>query len=228
MYTCVRTSTVGTSMPVPPVAFAMSCLAHMPHGQCPQTLCFRLMPIAMQGGSNPPLPPDVPFVRVLVQSRVMCVYPIRGASSPGTHTPIFGTWPSAMCRQPESRPAMSFTDHRVGLVVCRDATSAGHLTRSTMPLRRVIGSKLDGATSAGHRSMCGSTSPHVGGARTRINDATSAGHRIRSTVPLQRVTGSFSSSLSIPASIERWTACRERLGTGCQAWSFYRQTHFSK
>ena len=178
MYTCVRTSTNGISMPVPPVAFAMSCLAHMPHGQCPQTLCFRLMPIAMQGGSNPPLPPDVPFVRVLDQSRVMCVYPIRGASSPGTHTPIFGTWPSAMCRQPESRPAMSFTDHRVGLVVCLDATSAGH--------------------------------------------------RIRSTMPLQRVTGSFSSSLSIPASIERWTACREMLGTGCPAWSFNRQTHFSK
>ena len=163
MYTCVRTSTIDMFMPVPPVAFAMSCLAHMPHGQCPQTLCFRLMPIAMQGGSNPPMPPDVPFVRVLVQSRVMCEYPIRGASSPGTHTPIFGTWPSAMCRQPESRPAMSFTDHRVGLVVCRDATSAGHLTRSTMPLRRVIGSKLDGATSAGHRSIV-------------CLDATSAGH----------------------------------------------------
>ena len=178
MYTCVRTSTNGTFIPVPPVAFAMSCLAHMPHGQCPQTLCFRLMPIAMQGGSNPPLPPDVPFIRVLDQSRVMCVYPIRGASSPGTHTPIFGTWPSAMCRQPGSRPAMSFTDHRVGLVVCRDATSAGHLTRSTMPL--------------------------------------------------QRVTGSFLSSLSIPASTERWTAYREMFGTGCQAWSFYRQTHFSK
>ena len=159
MYTCVRTSTIGTSIPVPPVAFAMSCLAHMPHGQCPQTLCFRLMPIAMQGGSNPPMPPDVPFVRVLVQSRVMCEYPIRGASSPGTHTPIFGTWPSAMCRQLRSRPAMSFTDHRVGLVFCRDATSAGHRTGSTMPPQRVIVSKLNGATSAGHRSTFVSTSP---------------------------------------------------------------------
>ena len=190
MYTCVRTSTDGKCMPVPPVAFAMSCLAHMPHGQCPQTLCFRLMPIAMQGGSNPPMPPDVPFVRVLVQSRVMCEYPIRGASSPGTHTPIFGTWPSAMCRQPESRPAMSFTDHRVGLVVCLDATSAGHLTGSTMPLQRVIGSKLDGATSAGHRSMFAVNEPtlgwcsdwdqrcHFSGSSDQINGATSAGHRI--------------------------------------------------
>ena len=132
-----------------PLAYACRCplslspclVSHTcPIGSVRRLCVFRLMPIAMQGGSNPPLPPDVPFVRVLVQSRVMCVYPIRGASSPGTHTPIFGTWPSAMCRQPESRPAMSFTDHRVGLVVCRDATSAGHLTRSTMPLRRVIGS----------------------------------------------------------------------------------------
>ena len=139
MYTCVRTSTDGTCMPVPPVAFAMSCLAHMPHGQCPQTLCFRLMPIAMQGGSNPPMPPDVPFIRVLVQSRVMCEYPIRGASSPGTHTPIFGTWPSAMCRQPGSRPAMSFTDHRVGLVV----VSRCHFGGSS--------DKINDATSAGHR-----------------------------------------------------------------------------
>ena len=177
MYTCVRTSTVGIFMPVPPVAFAMSCLAHMPHGQCPQTLCFRLMPIAMQGSSNPPLPPDVPFIRVLVQSRVMCEYPIRGASSPGTHTPIFGTWPSAMCRQPESRPAMSFTDHRVGLVVCLDATSAGHRIEA-------------------RRCHFSGSPEHVCGQRAHTWVALGLG----STMPLQRVIGSdqrchFSGSL---------------------------------
>ena len=70
--------------------------------------------------------------------------------------------------------------------------------------------------------------PTVSGDRAVVNDATSAGHRIGSTVPLLRVTGSCMSSLSISTSTERWTALREMLGTGCQAWSFYRQTHFSK
>ena len=97
---------------------------------------------------------------------------------------------------------------------CRFSGSSDR--NSAVPLQRVTGARL------------WSTSPHLCGARTGISDATSAGHRIRSTMPLQRVTGSFSSSLSIPASIERWTACREMLRTGCPAWSFNRQTHSSK
>ena len=174
-----------------PLSLSPCLVSHTcPMGSVRRPCVFRLMPIAMQGGSNPPLPPDVPFVRVLVQKGGLCMCTRCGVLAHQAHTPHL--WYMA-----------------IGYVPSTGVTTGDVLHGSS------------GRT--GCVSRC-----HFGGSSDKINDATSAGHRIRPAVPLRRVTGSFSSSLSIPASIERWTACREMLGTGCPAWSFNRQTHSSK
>jgi hypothetical protein len=75
-----------------------------------------------------------------------------------------------------------------------DATSAGHRIGSAMPLRRVIGSKFGGATSAGHRNMVvvnESTLVWISGCDRRCHFSGSSDRTIGAH---ERVTGSCRAS----------------------------------
>ena len=126
-------------------------------------LRFQPRPIAMQGGCDPPLPQDVSVFRVLCQSRVTCMYPIRGASSPSTYNPslVHGRRLYAVNRNRDRIIGIGSSD-RIGCgstmpLLCgnrtkiNDATSVGHGIGSTVPLLRVTGSCLS-SLSIGHHA----------------------------------------------------------------------------
>ena len=60
--TYVQTSTDGIFMPVPPVDFARSSLARMPHGQCPQT-CVSAIADSHARRSRPATATGCPLLR---------------------------------------------------------------------------------------------------------------------------------------------------------------------
>ena len=113
-----------------PLSLSPCLVSHTcPMGSVRRLCVFRLMPIAMQGGSDLPLPPDVPFVRVLVQSRVVCVCTRSGVLAHQAHTPHL--WYMAIGCVPSTGVT---TGDVLSWIIGSDRLCV------TMPLFRVIGS----------------------------------------------------------------------------------------